>query len=620
MLEIDLVRNGRETEKGDDSMGFYAVTDSDKYVILAETPIGNYALKEKNVKFLKEKHGIDLYDFVDTSATKTINITETKYGGEAAIEIICSTLIAELQLGFVIQFGKFQVPIKTRYCFSELMGRLRSGVDNRVTMLYGTRRTGKTVLMQQAVNHLMDSGIPSGEIAFVTVQKDKIDGDLFCKYMLVLMRLGVRYLFIDELTYVTGDINWVSLLSDNTPGRIVVLSATDSLMLRELARTVLFERTNVIHTTYVSYEEAAFLYPELTVRDYMRNGGILRSSEEYQESHETDFERYQRHGLDYIGSAIVDNIVNCFNKFELCTRYPGLNKMSDQRLRTFLFKWLQRYALVTVLRPFNQKLKSADIGNLLDCVSKGQNAVIAKTDCMDIESELTKRLTARIGVEQFIDYTQEELDEAAAIMEDLGCTVQVGDILYLIPIALRYGYAYETIMMLLEEYHDVCEKLSLSFSPVEAKKIIQDTVEGILLEGVITVDLYKSGHDFWKWRDKETQAEIDLIIGRDLYEIKHSSKVELYQCRWLVYSGACPIRDIGSRNLLTLSQEEKDIICTEYEVMEAVFRHKQARGESTEEIEKYLATADTEVRYVIHCINIEGFLKTVCKLTVTGSD
>lgn len=77
MLEIDLVRNGREIEKGDDSMGFYAVTDSDRYVILAETPIGNYALKEKNVKFLKEKHGIDLYDFVDMSATKTINITET---------------------------------------------------------------------------------------------------------------------------------------------------------------------------------------------------------------------------------------------------------------------------------------------------------------------------------------------------------------------------------------------------------------------------------------------------------------------------------------------------------------------------------------------------------------
>lgn len=594
-------------------MGFYAVADSGEYVILAETPLGNYALKEKNIDFLKEKHGIDLYDFVDPAIVKTVNITETKCGGGAAVEIVCSTLIAELQLGFVIQFGRFWTPEKTRYCFSELMGRLESGVDNRVTILYGTRRTGKTVLMQQAVNHLTDLGIPGGEIAFVTVQKDKIDGDLFCKYMLVLMRLGVRYLFIDELTYVTGDVNWVSLLSDNTPGLIVVLSATDSLMLRELTRTVLFERTNIIHTTYVSYEEAAFLYQGLTVKDYMRNGGILMSSEEYQGSHETDFERYQRHGLDYIGSAIVDNIVNCFNKFDLCTRYPGLNRMSDQRLRTFLFKWLQRYALVTVLRPFNQKLKSADIGNLLDCVSKGQNAVVAKVDRMDIESELTKRLTARIGVEQFADYTQEELDEVAAIVGDLGCTVLVGDILYLIPVALRYGYAYETIVMLLEEYHDVCEKLNLAFSPAEAKKIIQDTVEGILLEGVITVDLYKSGHDFWKWRDRETQAEIDLVIGQDLYEIKHGSKVELYQCRWLVFSGACPVRDVNSRNLLTLSQEEKDIICTEYEVMEAVFRHKQARGESTEDIMKYLEVADKETKYTIHCINVENFLKTKCQ-------
>lgn len=353
-------------------MSFYSVEGSDQYVILAETPLGNYALKEKNVEALKEKHGVDLYDFIDPTIKKTVNITDTRYGGEAAVELICSTLIAELQLGFVLQFGKFQTPKRERYCFSELMGRLRSGVDNRVTMLYGTRRTGKTVLMQQAVNCLIDSGIPEREIALVTVQKDKIDGDLLCKYMLVLMRLGIKYLFIDELTYVTGDINWVSLLSDNTPGRIVVLSATDSLMLRELERTVLFERANVIRTTYISYEEFSFLYPKRNIKDYMRSGGILRSSEEYVEAHNVvNFERYQKYGLDYIGSAVIDNIINCFNKFDLCMRYPNLSNMSDQKLRTFLFKWLQRYALVTVLRPFNQKLKSADIGSLMDFVSKG---------------------------------------------------------------------------------------------------------------------------------------------------------------------------------------------------------------------------------------------------------
>lgn len=247
-------------------MAFYIVEGSEQYVILAETPLGNYALKNKNVKFLKEKHGIDLYDFVDPTIKKIVNITDARYGGEAAVELICSTLIAELQLGFVIQFGKFHTPGRTRYCFSELMSRLKSGVDNRVTVLYGTRRTGKTVLMQQAVNGLIDSGIPEGEIALITVQKDKIDGDLLCKYMLVLMRLGVKYLFIDELTYVTGDINWVSLLSDNTPGKIVVLSATDSLMLRELTRTVLFERVNVIRTTYVSYGEFSFYTQKWTLR------------------------------------------------------------------------------------------------------------------------------------------------------------------------------------------------------------------------------------------------------------------------------------------------------------------------------------------------------------------
>lgn len=345
----------------------------------------------------------------------------------------------------------------------------------------------------------------------------------------------------------------------------------------------------------------------------MRNGGILRPSEEYVKAHDVvNFERYQKYGLDYIWSAVIDNIVNCFDKFDLCMRYPNLNNMSNQKLRTFLFKWLQRYALVTVLRPFNQKLKSADIGNLMDFISKGQNAIIARADRMDIEAELTKRLTARIGVEQFTGYTQEELDEVVAVMGDLDCTIQIDGIIYLIPIALRYGYAYEAILMLMEEYQDACTKFSLPFLPNEARKIIQDAVEGILLESVIMVDLYKSGYDFWKWRDRETQAEIDLIIGQDLYKIKHSDKVELYQCRWLVYSGARPFQEVASRNLLTLCPEERDIVCTEYEVGEDVFLHKQERGESTEDIEKYLAIADRETKYTVHCINVNNFLKTMC--------
>lgn len=173
----------------------------------------------------------------------------------------------------------------------------------------------------------------------------------------------------------------------------------------------------------------------------------------------------------------------------------------------------------------------------MDFVSKGKNAIVAKAERVDIEAELTKRLAAWIGVEQFTGYTQEELDEAVAVIEDLDCVVRIDGIMYLIPIALRYGYAYEAILMLMEEYQDVCAKFSLPFSQNEAKKITQDTVEGILLESVVMIDLYKSGYDFWKWRDRETQAEIDLVIGQGLYEIKRSSKVELYQCRWLVCSG-----------------------------------------------------------------------------------
>lgn len=81
--------------------------------------------------------------------------------------------------------------------------------------------------------------------------------------------------------------------------------------------------------------------------------------------------------------------------------------------------------------------------------------------------------------------------------------------------------------------------------------------------------------------------------------------------------GAYPFREVGSRNLLTFCPEERDIVCTEYEVMEDVFLHKQARGESTEDIERYLATADKETKYIVHCINIDNFLKRMCSRKVS---
>lgn len=210
--------------------------------ILVDSPQGQIILTENGVRNIYDRFGIDLNDLaVGEDIISPSNLKGKKPCSRYLTEIVCSTL-TDLPLGFTIHVGKFpKLPDTKRFCYNQLWNFLNSDTSNRVAMLYGTRRTGKTILMQQTVNELIQSGIPIKKIAFITIQKNAIDGNVLCDYVRHLLSFGVKYLFIDELTYVTGNLNWTSILSDNTPGKMVVLAATDSLMFKELTRTVLFD-------------------------------------------------------------------------------------------------------------------------------------------------------------------------------------------------------------------------------------------------------------------------------------------------------------------------------------------------------------------------------------------
>lgn len=586
-------------------MAFYKITDSDVVKILADSPLGKIVLTEDDLKLFFDKFDIDLKNLAVEDTAVGDNLGAFRSCSFLIVEMLCSLLVP-IQLGFTLQVGEFtNLPVKKRYCYKQLWDYLTEGSSNRVAMLFGTRRTGKTVLMQQAINELLQSGVDQKKVAYITVQKDAVEGRIFCDYVRHLLSLGIDYLFIDELTYVNGNLNWTSILSDNTPGKMIVLAATDSLMFKELTRTILFERADVIRTTYISYCEFTYLYG-LGLPNYLQSGGILRSSKSYLTQHELDVGEYLQYGLDYAGSAIIENITGCFNRFELWKRYPNLNQMTDARLRTFLFRWIQHYSEQLILRIFNRKLKSADIGNLMDCVSK--KYADADVIYSEIENQLNRFLTERLNVKSFNDYSQDEVDEVFTLMKDLDCVEEVDGNIYLLPVALRYSYAYETIKILIEKFDSLCSNYSIPFNLEEARDIIQNCVEGILLESIIFIDLKRLGYFPRKWHDNRTNAEIDLILGNDLYEIKHNSRIALYQCRWLVYSETLQQLKPKSLNLLTLCPEEKDIVCTEYDVVQDVINHKKEHGESTKKAEEYLKEADKQTKYVVHCMNAEKFL------------
>ncbi len=100
--------------------------------------------------------------------------------------------------------------------------------QNRVFILYGLRRTGKTTLIRQIFAEMSDEKL--GKAVFIQVTaKDtlaNVNQDLK-----LLEAQGFRYVFLDEVTLMEDFIEGAALFSDvfAASGMKIVLSGTDSL-------------------------------------------------------------------------------------------------------------------------------------------------------------------------------------------------------------------------------------------------------------------------------------------------------------------------------------------------------------------------------------------------------
>lgn len=113
--------------------------------------------------------------------------------------------------------------------------------------LYGLRRTGKTVLIRQHIASLSEEAkeetayVECSEGAEMYALKELLDG----------FRLnGIRNVFIDEATAIEDFIQCGN-----------VLARTDSLSIKLAGRDALYDRVEVIQTSYVPFGEYKRLLP-----------------------------------------------------------------------------------------------------------------------------------------------------------------------------------------------------------------------------------------------------------------------------------------------------------------------------------------------------------------------
>ena len=424
---------------------------------------------------------------------------------------------------------------KERYLVNRLMYYLNNPCKGKICMLYGLRRTGKTVMMKHAVYNLINNGITN--VAFITVTEQTSLAHLYNKIN-ELVKSDYKYIFIDEITAISGFIQSSALLADAyaTSDIHIIIAGTDSLVLELAGRDNLYDRYIKIDTSYISYKEYEYLNNGVSILDYMRLGGTLVSDTFYN----------NEKTKDYINTSITNNIINSLIRAN--------NKKEHQRLLELEQRGLLSKAIEQTISSANNELTlnvivSTYINEDLGSAKQLMEKVFDIDSTLDTE-EVEERVRYKLRVLKDFDteINPQYIEDLQDFLEEIG-VLQIytryigknnGYIKVKVPLFVQSGLRYRQMINLVESlsetgsFFNIPKQIRKQF----IDKIIQD-IEGNLLEHIILLNCLN------KYKDRKVEVtqlnyngkEIDMIIHDDnivdLYEIKRNSNIVDKQYRWL---------------------------------------------------------------------------------------
>lgn len=212
-----------------------------------------------------------------------------------------------------------------------------SKITNRIMLLHGLRRTGKTTGIHHSILELGKKGVSN--ICLIEVTDDSTSFnelyDILLKISKTLTTGTFGIVFIDEITNVNDIVKNFSKLSDQLYNLKIVVSGTDSYVFPIACKTTLFGRHISIHTTMLSYSEYRSLVEYSTFNTYVTDGSL--SGQEFVGNAKA---------IDSVNSAVIGNINSTILRnyqFLLSDKhydYSWLTKLSQQELSVIVYSIL----------------------------------------------------------------------------------------------------------------------------------------------------------------------------------------------------------------------------------------------------------------------------------------
>lgn len=511
----------------------------------------------------------------------------------------------------------------TRDCFEDLSAWLRDADATPNTMvLFGVRRTGKTVLLYQSMRMLQDAGVPASDMAYFTLRRDRVDtAELLAYIQTLIYDIGVKYIFIDEVTFLADDMSSLSALYDEFggSGAKFVLSGTNTAGFLPVLDEYLYDRALCLSTSYISFNEFNRLMPqgENDVKSYIALGGVFKENAGLSSSSSR-----RETPAGYVRTAITQNICGSLEHSRLLRQaYPEISTLvlspRVSEMDTLFYNWLEAYS---------KPLTSDILQNALSVESLSMAARNLRTHgsltLYKYRKDLANKIIKRLDLREHTAYSESLLSELKELLSQLECVKEVSEgMSFLVPLQLKVALLDKIVQFGKEEYNALQKEHPDLVGWEVAEKSIRSITSGVLFEDVIYLSMITYPARFRKYRNKKGE-EIDVVFDNgNLCEIKVTSKPSLADCRWLTKKSIWA--DLGfsdndvSLYLISSCKENKILRGTREDILNAVIAKRQAVNPNWKPQPDLLAELESSKNdnfiYNIQCISAEEFLLNLSK-------
>ena len=388
---------------------------------------------------------------------------------------------------------------------------LDGSVTNRIMLLHGLRRTGKTTAIHHAIMELINRqvSIISNICLIEVINNSTTFNEIYSILLRISKHLESAIVFIDEITNVVDLIPNFSKLSDQLYNLKIIVSGTDSYVFPTASKTTLFGRCLSIHTTLLSYNEYRKLVADSSLNSYITDGSL--SGQEFVGNN---------HAVDAVNSAIIGNINSTilrnysFFNTDKHFDYSWLTKLSQQELSVITYSILSSVVehrsnknLVSIIRVIGKK-RAEFIG---EAVGIGSN-------------EIPKKLN---GINNFT------INNMIKLISELDVIRQLNNLATMLcsDEQLNNGYKAETDK-------EVCILLpGLLSTLLNSLNVQQSTIIGKEIENLVIISLYCiEGYKgfkvdtvgYLKYKVKEVEHEVDIVVKVfDSNHIPHYTLIEV---------------------------------------------------------------------------------------------